>query len=76
MLDGTAIKDAVEIGKNNESNTKKCQDFYVKCPVNKENVVEIASSLLPSSKNDEEHQNSNTKKQEYHHQYGQEKTFN
>lgn len=46
MLDGTAIKEAVEIGKNGDN--EKCSSFYMKCPVNKENVMQIATSLLPS----------------------------
>ncbi|XP_060536278.1 uncharacterized protein LOC132708156 [Cylas formicarius] len=46
MLNGTGIKDAVDVGKLQE--VEKCLSTYSKCPLNKENVLKIISSLLPA----------------------------
>lgn len=47
VLDGTAIKEAVEIGRKGEM--ERCSSFYTKCPVNKENFMQIATALLPET---------------------------
>lgn len=46
MLDGTAIKQAVELGK--QGNSESCATLYSKCPINRENVMQIVGNLLPS----------------------------
>lgn len=49
MVDGTVVQEAVEAGRSDKGGrgeTKKCANFYAKCPVNRENVVQIAASLL------------------------------
>ncbi|KAJ8965454.1 hypothetical protein NQ317_000433 [Molorchus minor] len=46
VLDGTAIKQAVEIGKAGD--LEKCSTLYPKCPVTKENILKVISSLLPA----------------------------
>lgn len=45
MLDGSSIKQAVDMGKR--SDPEKCANLYMKCPVSKENVMEIIKNLLP-----------------------------
>lgn len=46
MLDGTAVKQAVDMGK--EGDIEKCSSLYPKCPISKENVMKVIASLLPS----------------------------
>lgn len=46
MLDGSAIKQAVDMGKT--GNLEKCASLYMKCPVSKENITQIITNLLPS----------------------------
>lgn len=46
MLDGSAIKQAIEMGKSGDAD--KCAQLYTKCPVTKENVLKVIASLLPA----------------------------
>ncbi|XP_044264731.1 uncharacterized protein LOC123011391 [Tribolium madens] len=46
MLDGTAVKQAVDMGK--EGDIEKCSSLYAKCPISKENVMKVIASLLPA----------------------------
>ncbi|EFA06329.1 uncharacterized protein Desi [Tribolium castaneum] len=46
MLDGTAVKQAVDMGK--EGDIEKCASLYAKCPISKENVMKVIASLLPA----------------------------
>jgi hypothetical protein len=46
LLDGTAVKQAVDMGKTGD--TEKCSSLYAKCPVSKENLVKVIASLLPA----------------------------
>lgn len=46
MLDGTAVKEAAELGK--QGDTEKCAAMYSKCPINRENVLQVVNSLLPA----------------------------
>ncbi|KAG5865711.1 hypothetical protein JTB14_007174 [Gonioctena quinquepunctata] len=46
MLDGTAVKQAIEVGKNGDSG--KCSMLFSKCPATKETVLKVIGNLLPS----------------------------
>ncbi|KAK4884480.1 hypothetical protein RN001_000751 [Aquatica leii] len=46
MLDGSAMKQAIDMGK--QGDVEKCASLYVKCPVSRDNVMQVISSLLPS----------------------------
>lgn len=46
MLDGSAIKQAVDLGKS--GNVEKCDKLATKCPITKENITQVIASLLPS----------------------------
>ncbi|KAJ8949224.1 hypothetical protein NQ318_022736, partial [Aromia moschata] len=46
LLDGTTVKQAVELGKTGDA--EKCSSFYSKCPITKENILKVVSSLLPA----------------------------
>ncbi|KAB0792767.1 hypothetical protein PPYR_14726 [Photinus pyralis] len=46
MLDGSAVKQAIDMGK--QGDLDKCASLYVKCPISRENVLQVISSLLPS----------------------------
>lgn len=46
MLDGTAIKEAIENGKN-LNGVKDCDTIYPGCPLNKEQTLDIIGKLLP-----------------------------
>lgn len=46
MLDGTAIKQAVDAGK--QGSFESCESLYTKCPINRENVLKIVDNLLPA----------------------------
>lgn len=48
MLDGTAIKEAIENGKN-LNGVKDCDSIYPGCPLNKEQTLNIIGKLLPSA---------------------------
>lgn len=45
MLDGSSIKQAVDMGKR--SDPENCSNLYMKCPVSKDNIMEIIKNLLP-----------------------------
>ncbi|XP_057670196.1 uncharacterized protein LOC130902244 [Diorhabda carinulata] len=46
MLDGTAIKGAVELGRR--ADEEKCSNSFPKCPLTKDNVLKVLGSLLPA----------------------------
>lgn len=46
LLDGTAIQQAVKLGKLDDP--ESCSPLYSKCPISKENVMQVVSSLLPN----------------------------
>ncbi|KAL3285594.1 hypothetical protein HHI36_000124 [Cryptolaemus montrouzieri] len=46
LLDGSSIKQAVDMGKSEESD--ECSSLYRKCPVDKDNVLKVITSLLPA----------------------------
>ncbi|KAJ8935446.1 hypothetical protein NQ314_012866, partial [Rhamnusium bicolor] len=46
ILDGTAVKQAVEMAKTGDM--ENCSSLHSKCPITKENVMKIISSLLPA----------------------------
>lgn len=46
MVDGTAVKQAVDLGK--QSDPEKCGSLYSKCPVNRENIMQVINTLLPA----------------------------
>ncbi|KAJ3649553.1 hypothetical protein Zmor_021289 [Zophobas morio] len=46
MLDGTAVKQAIDMGK--EGDSERCSSLYSKCPISKENVMKVIASLLPA----------------------------
>lgn len=47
MLNGTAIKEALESGKNLDGET--CDKIYSSCPLTKEQSLQIFSKLLPTA---------------------------
>lgn len=48
MLDGTAIKEAIEHGKN-LNGTKDCESVYPGCPLDKQQTLNIIGKLLPGN---------------------------
>lgn len=46
MLNGTAVKEAIEMGK--QGNIEKCSSLYQTCPVTQDNVMKVIASLLPA----------------------------
>ncbi|CAH0551739.1 unnamed protein product [Brassicogethes aeneus] len=46
MLDGSTIKQAIDMGKSGDA--EKCGSLYAKCPVSRENIAKVVSSLLPA----------------------------
>ncbi|KAF5280858.1 hypothetical protein FQR65_LT03007 [Abscondita terminalis] len=46
MLDGSAVKQAIDMGK--QGDIEKCASLHMKCPISRDNVVQVLSSLLPS----------------------------
>ena len=44
MLDGSSIKQAVDMGKRGE----ECAGLYVKCPITKQNITQLISNLIPA----------------------------
>ncbi|XP_066146934.1 uncharacterized protein [Euwallacea fornicatus] len=44
-IGGTAIKEAVDIGRSQDAD--KCASTYTKCPLNKDSVMKVVSSLMP-----------------------------
>lgn len=55
MLDGTAVKEALENGKN--LNADPCEKLYPNCPLDRQQAMQVLSTLIPGG-ND-----SNDKKQ-------------
>lgn len=47
MLNGTAIKEALQNGKNLDGDT--CEKIYSFCPLTKEQSLQIFSKLLPTT---------------------------
>lgn len=47
MLDGTAMKQALENGKN--LNAESCEKLYAGCPLDKQQSLAVLSKLLPSA---------------------------
>lgn len=47
MLDGTAVKEALENGKN--LNADNCDKLYAGCPLDKQQSLQVLSKLLPSA---------------------------
>ncbi len=47
MLDGTAIKEALENGKNAEA--RDCDTIYPGCPIDKQSSMQILTKLLPKN---------------------------
>ncbi|XP_044744700.1 uncharacterized protein LOC123306663 [Coccinella septempunctata] len=45
LLDGSSIKQAVDMGKSTD--TDRCSSLYRKCPVDKDNIVKVITSILP-----------------------------
>lgn len=45
MLDGTALKEAVQSGKDKNVN---CQSLYPRCEIDKATLMKIFSNALPS----------------------------
>lgn len=45
LLDGTAIKEALEHGK--ETNEKACEELYLSCPLDSKSATSILMKLLP-----------------------------
>lgn len=46
MLDGTAIKQAIDMGKAGDP--EKCTSLFPKCPVTRESLLKVVTSLLPA----------------------------
>jgi len=46
MLDGTAIKEALEAGKDN--NGRDCDLLYPGCPLDKQTTMQLLNKLLPN----------------------------
>ncbi|KAF5297078.1 hypothetical protein FQA39_LY02658 [Lamprigera yunnana] len=46
MLDGSSIKQAIDMGKQGDA--EKCAALYTKCPISRESVMRVISSILPS----------------------------
>lgn len=46
MLDGSAVKQAIDMGK--QGDLEKCSSLYMKCPISRDNVMQVIASLLPS----------------------------
>ncbi|KAF2892935.1 hypothetical protein ILUMI_13229 [Ignelater luminosus] len=46
MLDGSAVKQAVDMGK--QGDLEKCSSLYMKCPISRDNVMQVIASLLPA----------------------------
>lgn len=46
LLDGSAIKQAIDLGK--QGSLDKCASLYAKCPISRENVMQVIGNLLPS----------------------------
>lgn len=49
MLDGTAIKEALENGKNVSG--KECDVIYSQCPLDSTSAMKIVTKLLPNNSN-------------------------
>ncbi|KAH1007856.1 hypothetical protein HUJ04_005038 [Dendroctonus ponderosae] len=47
IANGTAIKDAVEIGWSQD--VEKCGTTYFKCPLTRENIMKVISGIMPSN---------------------------
>lgn len=47
MLNGTAVKEALENGKNLDADA--CDKIYSSCPLDKEQTLQILSKLMPGS---------------------------
>lgn len=45
MLNGTAVKEALENGKNLDA--EPCEKIYSSCPLNKDQTLQILSKLMP-----------------------------
>ncbi|CAG9766035.1 unnamed protein product [Ceutorhynchus assimilis] len=45
-IDGSAIKEAIKTGQLEDID--KCSSTYSKCPLNRENIVKVVSSLIPA----------------------------
>lgn len=46
LLDGTSVQQAIKMGKQSDLNS--CQSLYAKCPVSRENIMQVISTLLPA----------------------------
>lgn len=49
IIDGTAIKEAVENGKN--LNGRECDLMYPSCPLDKKSAMNLLNQLLPNRNN-------------------------
>lgn len=49
MLDGTAIKEALENGKNAQQ--RDCDSIYPGCPLDKESINNMLNKFLPKKDN-------------------------
>lgn len=47
MLNGTAVKQALENGKNLDADD--CDKIYTSCPLDKEQTLQILSKLMPGA---------------------------
>lgn len=47
MLNGTAVKEAIENGKNLDADP--CDKVYSSCPLDREQMLQILGKLLPSA---------------------------
>ncbi|XP_050316253.1 uncharacterized protein LOC126750643 [Anthonomus grandis grandis] len=47
VLDGTAVKEALDIGKSNDA--ESCVARYSKCPLTREKVLKIMANLVPTN---------------------------
>lgn len=47
MLDGTAIKEALENGKNMDA--RDCDTIYPGCPLDKQSSMQMLTKLLPKN---------------------------
>lgn len=47
MLNGTAVKEALEYGKNLDADA--CDKLYSSCPLDKEQTLQILLKLLPGA---------------------------
>jgi hypothetical protein len=45
MLDGTAIKDAIENGKNPTG--RECDSIYLACPLDRQSALQMLRKFLP-----------------------------